>query len=47
MRLLFMPCHTALNWTATMPAVYRAISHTAERAVNKIFQEERNYEKYL
>ena len=47
MRLIFMPCHMALNWTATVPGVYRAISHTAERAVNKIFQEECGYEKYL
>ena len=47
MRLIFMPCHKAINWTATQPEVYPAISHTAERAVNKIFQEECNYEKYL
>lgn len=47
MHLIFMPCHMAINWTATMPEVYRAISHTAESAVNKIFQEECNYEKYL
>lgn len=39
-RLIFMPCHTAVNWVFTGPGVYRAISHTAERAVNKIFQEE-------
>nr|DAY89345.1 MAG TPA: hypothetical protein [Caudoviricetes sp.] len=45
-RLIFMPCHMALNWTTTMPEVYPAISHTAERAVNKIFQEECNDEKY-
>jgi len=42
-----MPCHMAINWTTTMPKVYRAISRTAERAVNKIFQEECSYEKYL
>lgn len=32
-----MPCHMALNWTATRPEVQPAISLTAERAVNKIF----------
>lgn len=37
MRLIFMPCHMAQNWTATALGVYRAISHTAERAVNKRF----------
>lgn len=38
MRLIFMPCHMALNWTATAPGVHRAISHTAERAVYKNFR---------
>jgi hypothetical protein len=47
MRLIFMPCHKAINWTATMPEVYQAISYTAERAVKKLFQEERSNEKYL
>jgi hypothetical protein len=37
----------AINWTATMPEVYQAISYTAERAVKKLFQEERSNEKYL
>lgn len=39
---IFMPCHMALNWVITWHEVNRAISHTAERAVNKIFQEECN-----
>lgn len=40
MRVIFMPCHMAINWTITVSAVYLTISRTAERAVNKIFQEE-------
>lgn len=37
MRLIFMPCHMAINWTITIPEVYPDISHTDERSVNKLF----------
>lgn len=49
MRLIFVPCHKAINWINTQSVVYQTISHTAERAVNKIFQEERKWsnEKHL
>lgn len=45
-RVIFMPCHMAINWTITQPEVHLAISHTAERAVNKRFQEEKSNEKH-